>query len=253
MSDSGYCLVIPHFNHLAALEKFLPKLLEVDLPWIVVDDGSTEQVKVKLRLLLSAITRCQLIEFDQNQGKGSAVMTGARLARDSGFTHMIQIDADGQHNVADIAPFIDYSKGHPAQIVSGAPTFGKDAPKARIYGRKITDFWVALETLSLGIKDSLCGFRVYPLEQFEQVLAQHRLGSRMDFDTEILVRSVWQGVQVHFIPTKVIYLKNSVSHFHYLRDNLSLIWLHVRLLTGTFLRLPRLIFWRLSGHTASVI
>ena len=251
MSAGNYCLVIPHFNHLAALQAFLPKLLTAGLPMVVVDDGSTTEQKIKLRALLNGIDRCHLTEHDQNQGKGAAMKTGTSFARDTGFSHVLQIDADGQHDVADIEKFIQYSKAHPTQIVSGAPTFEKSAPKARVYGRKITDFWVALETLSLGLRDSLCGFRVYPLQELQLVLQKYHVGDRMDFDTEILVKAVWQGVQVHFISTRVVYPKHSVSHFHYLKDNLSLISLHIRLMLGMLLRFPKLLYWRVKGHAAS--
>jgi len=124
-----------------------------------------------------------------------------------------------------------------------APQFDDSAPKARVYGRKVTDFWVALETTSLAIKDSLCGFRIYPLTEFEHVFDKYHIGKRMDFDTDVLVKSVWEGIDIRFIETNVIYFENSVSHFHYLQDNLRLIWLHTRLMCGMLVRLP-LRLWR---------
>ena len=217
----------------------------------MVDDGSQTKQLLALASLITKTAGFVLVEHKENRGKGAAMMTGAKKARELGYTHVLQIDADGQHEVNDVKLFLEYSKEHPQQIISGAPVFASDAPKARVYGRKVTDFWVALETLSLNFKDSLCGFRIYPLDQLEQVMAKYSLGNRMDFDTEVLVKSVWQGSQVHFIPTKVRYIENNVSHFHYLRDNLSLIFLHTRLMIGMLIRLPKLLFWRLQGHTAS--
>ncbi|NND00084.1 MAG: glycosyltransferase family 2 protein [Gammaproteobacteria bacterium] len=251
MNEPAYCILVPHFNHLPALQAFLPTLLALDLPGIVVDDGSRVDVKDKLRDLLAPYSDFELAEHAANKGKGAAILTGARLARARGFSHILQIDADGQHDVSDAHKFIEYSKSSPEQIVSGSPTFDHNAPKARVHGRKITNFWVALETLSFGVKDSLCGFRIYPLTQFEQVAENYHLGLRMDFDTEILVKAVWHGISLHFIRTRVIYPPQSVSHFHYLRDNLNLIWLHTRLMAGMLIRLPRLLVWRLSGRTAS--
>jgi glycosyltransferase involved in cell wall biosynthesis len=201
--------------------------------------------------LLKPHDDCHLVEHNENQGKGAAILSGAEYARELKFTHIIQIDADGQHDVNDIEHFTNYSEKHPGHIISGAPSFDESAPKARVYGRKVTDFWVALETLSLGVKDCLCGFRIYPLDRLAQLVQQYRLGQRMDFDTEILVKAVWSGIPLHFIKTKVIYPANSVSHFHYLRDNLGLIWLHVRLMFGMLLRLPKLLCWRLTGRKAS--
>ncbi|RBP53723.1 glycosyltransferase family 2 protein [Arenicella xantha] len=236
----GYscCLVVPHFNHVQAFAQFLPRLAALELPCIVVDDGSMPTQLEQLYELLQAYPDITLIDHQQNRGKGAAMWTGAHAARMQGHSHMLQIDADGQHDTADVARFIADSQAHPTAIVSGAPQFDESAPKARVYGRKVTDFWVALETGSTQIKDSLCGFRVYPLNQFEQVFDHYHIGKRMDFDTDVLVKSVWQGIPIRFIDTKVVYLANSVSHFHYLDDNLRLIWLHTRLMTGMLVRLP---------------
>ena len=246
MSDFNLCLVVPHYNHLDAFKAFLPRLIELKLPCIVVDDGSAAPTKIELTALLDSVDGFQLLQHAENGGKGAAMVSGAQLARHQGFSHMLQIDADGQHNTDDVAEFVRYSKAHPTTIVSGAPVFDASAPKARLYGRKVTDFWVALETWSLAVKDSLCGFRVYPLQEFNDVLEQYNIGLRMDFDTEILVKSVWSGVQLYFIPTKVIYLQNSVSHFHYLRDNVRLIGLHIRLMLGMLMRSPKLLKLRLT-------
>lgn len=250
--DYSCCLVVPHFNHSHAFSAFVPRLVALDLPCIVVDDGSAPQQLEKLKTLLLPYPQITLIQHSQNRGKGAAMWTGAHAARVQGHTHMLQIDADGQHDTADVARFLTASQANPTAIVSGAPQFDDSAPKARVYGRKVTDFWVALETGTNKIKDSLCGFRVYPLTQFEQVFDRYHIGKRMDFDTDVLVKSVWAGVPIRFIETKVVYLENSVSHFHYLEDNLRLIWLHTRLMVGMVIRLPmRVGCWlrqRLSRH-----
>lgn len=232
------CLVVPHYNHTQSFAAFLPKLLGLNLTSIVVDDGSDPSAKADLVSMLADQPRIQLVEHARNRGKGAAMWTGAHAARQVGFTHMLQIDADGQHDVNDVARFIEEATAHPEAMISGAPQFDESAPKARVYGRKVTDFWVALETGTLAIKDSLCGFRVYPLNEFELVFDKYHIGKRMDFDTDVLVKSVWEGIDIRFIDTNVVYLENSVSHFHYLQDNLRLIWLHTRLMLGMGVRLP---------------
>ena len=232
------CLVVPHYNHVHSFNAFLPILSGLNLPCIVVDDGSDQATKAKLIEMLANYPDIQLVEHARNRGKGAAMWTGAHVARQGGFTHMLQIDADGQHDASDVARFISAATAHPKAIISGAPQFDDSAPKARVYGRKVTDFWVALETCSLAIKDSLCGFRVYPLNEFELVFDKYHIGKRMDFDTDVLVKSVWEDIDIRFIDTKVVYLENSVSHFHYLQDNLRLIYLHTRLMLGMAVRLP---------------
>jgi len=238
----SYCIVVPHYNHDQAFELFLPKLAGLGLPCVVVDDGSHAQSKARLQQLLQMYPHIQLVEHHRNRGKGAAMWTGAHAARALGHTHMLQIDADGQHDTADVSRFIELSRAHPAAIISGAPQFDESAPKARVYGRKVTDFWVALETGTLKIKDSLCGFRIYPLNEFEVIFDKYHIGKRMDFDTDVMVKSVWERVDVKFIDTAVVYLENSVSHFHYWEDNWRLIWLHTRLMTGMLVRLPARFF-----------
>ncbi len=240
------CIVVPHYNHEAAFKAFLPILSELDLPCIIVDDGSSESSINELTKLFEQLQEQTKVDHyfyqhAQNRGKGAAVITAATHARALGFSHMIQIDADGQHDVNDVEKFMALSQEYPEAIVSGHPQFDETAPKARLYGRKVTDFWVAVETLSFEIKDSLCGFRLYPLTQFEQICDRHHIGRRMDFDTDIAVKSVWAGIPMKFVSTKVIYHQNSVSHFYYLRDNLLLIKLHVGLMLGMLIRSPWLI------------
>jgi len=241
-----YFLVIPHYNHSAELTAFLPALTALNLDCIVVDDGSKPAELDALRRLLANQPRCHLVEHDQNQGKGGAVISGARFARSQGATHILQIDADGQHASADVERFIATSRELPDTIICGKPLFDDSAPKARLYGRKVTDFWVALETLSLQIKDGLCGFRVYPLAVLEQLLARYSVGKRMDFDTEILVKAVWSKTPLKFIDTPVRYLEQGASHFNYLHDNLMLIRLHSRLMFGMLTRFPMLLYRRLT-------
>ena len=255
MNQIKVCLVVPHYNHIANLAAFLPKLMAVGLPCIVVDDGSDAVSNQQLHALLNerskrSTDQIDLIEHAHNQGKGAAVLSGINHARNTGYSHVIQIDADGQHDVQDIDLFIKYCRANPEHIVSGAPRFDSSAPKSRVYGRKVTNFWVAIETLSLGIKDSLCGFRAYPLKPLKHLTENYQLGTRMDFDTEILVKAVWARITIHFISTNVIYPNDSVSHFNYLRDNFVLIGLHVRLILGMLIRLPKLIIWRISGNRA---
>ena len=242
-----YCIIIPHYNHEVLFEKFLPGLINLGLPCIVVDDGSAQTSVETVKNLLSPLPDFHLVQHQTNRGKGASVVSGCYYANALGFTHVLQLDADGQHNIDDVGALLDYSKANPDVIISGQPYFDETVPLVRKYGRKITDFWVAIETLSFRVKDGLCGFRVYPIRKIEHLIDHYYLGPRMDFDPELLVKAVWANIDVHFIPTKVIYHKNTVSHFHYLRDNLMLIRLHVRLMFGMLVRLPAILYKRINA------
>ncbi|MCU7375045.1 hypothetical protein PEC18_30565 [Paucibacter sp. O1-1] len=168
-------------------------------------------------------------------------MSGLRQAYRDGFSHALQVDADGQHNLTDIPLMISTSEQHPAALISGQPQYDESVPKGRLYGRYITHFWVWIETLSFDIQDSMCGFRVYPLAATEQLFSQQALGERMDFDIEVMVKLHWQGTAVVHVPTKVIYPEDGISHFQGVRDNVRISWMHTKLFFGMLARLPRII------------
>jgi glycosyltransferase involved in cell wall biosynthesis len=212
---------------------------------IVVDDGSGSEG----RAAVEALGRDGLattIRRETNGGKGAAVQTGFAAALELGFSHVLQIDADGQHDLDDVAGFLDAARGHPAALVLGRPIFDDTAPWGRRAGREVTRFLTRLETGGNQVADPMCGFRVYPLHS----VADLRCGSRMDFDIEVVVRLVWRGIRVVNLPTKVRYVpaaEGGVSHFRMFEDNVWITWLHVRLLFLAALRAvswPWRILWR---------
>lgn len=242
-----YCWVVPHYNHSQEFCRFLPELIATGLPGIVVDDGSGTDELARIERALAENEGFELVRHTHNRGKGAAVITAAYLACVRGYTHIIQIDADGQHAASDVARFIAASQNEPEAIISGLPLFDESAPSIRKHGRKVTTFWVCLETLSLQIKDALCGYRVYPLQCIEILIDRFHIGPRMDFDTDIVVKAVWAGIPLHFLETRVSYHEDGRSHFHYRRDNLRLISLHVRLLLQAIRYLPASVWKRVQS------
>ena len=243
------CVVIPCYNHGATMSAVLARLQPFGLPCIIVDDGSDPVTKQQL----TQLTGVTLIQLETNQGKGEAVITGLKAAAQAGFSHAIQLDADGQHCIEDIPRFLAQAQAHPECLISGMPEYDKSVPKSRLYGRYVTHVWVWIETLSLSLKDSMCGFRVYPLAATLGTLAQYRPGKRMDFDTEIMVRLYWAGTDSRFLRTRVIYPQGGVSHFDALHDNLRISWMHTKLFFGMLPRIPTLLTrGRQSTHWAQV-
>ncbi|WP_421160617.1 glycosyltransferase family 2 protein [Aeromonas dhakensis] len=223
------CLLIPCYNHAAPLAAVLARLAEFELPCLLVDDGSEPVAAAALDALAAQHPWVSLLRHSHNQGKGGAVMTGLRRAHELGFSHALQVDADGQHDLTDLPALLAEARQHPAALVSGRPLYDDSVPKGRLYGRYITHVWVWIETLSFAIKDSMCGFRVYPLASTCALLERVTLGRRMDFDTEVMVRLHWAGVPMRFVPTRVIYPVDGRSHFRLFRDNLDISWMHTRL------------------------
>lgn len=215
--------------------------------WVVID-GSSDGSAAALAGLAVAMPQLRVLELAANQGKGAAVRHGATLARAAGFSHVLTMDADGQHPAEFIPRFAEVARAHDGAAVFGCPVFGPDAPLLRIRGRKISNSWAALETLGWGLGDSLFGMRLYPLDPLLAGFASTAWARRFDFDPEMAVRLAWAGVPIAVLPTPVRYLTMSeggVSQFRYVRDNVLLTWMHARLCCGFLLRLPVLL-WRLA-------
>ena len=235
-------ILVPVYDHAEAIGPMLMRLLPHGVPCLLVDDGSgLACARVLDELAAQYPDRVHLLRLPSNQGKGAAVMAGLREAGTRGHSHVLQIDADGQHDAADVPAFLEQARDEPQAVINGQPQYDASVPRARLYGRYATHIWVWINTLSFEIRDSMCGFRVYPLQAALDLLQRERIGQRMDFDTEILVRLHWDGVRVRNRPTRVTYPSDGVSHFDVWRDNLRISRMHTRLFFGMLLRLPRLL------------
>jgi glycosyltransferase involved in cell wall biosynthesis len=236
------CVVIPVYNHEHAVGIVTSAVLALGLPCILVDDGSTPACARVLDALADAAPGAiTLLRHEVNRGKGAAVLTGMRHAADAGHSHALQIDADGQHSSADIPQFLAQAAANPAALIVGCPQYDESVPAARLYARYLTHVWVWINTLSLQVRDSMCGFRVYPLAPLLALAERRRLGERMDFDIEVLVRLCWDGLHVVNVPTRVVYPLDGVSHFRVWLDNLLISRMHATLFCGMLVRLPMLL------------
>ncbi|EPL0397166.1 glycosyltransferase family 2 protein [Enterobacter ludwigii] len=244
------CVLIPCYNHGAMMAKVLSRLAPFGLPCLVVDDGSDEQTRRILERLAAGQPQVTLVRLAQNAGKGAAVIKGLEESARAGYTHAVQVDADGQHAIEDIPKMLALAERHPEALISGQPIYDDSIPRSRLYGRWITHVWVWIETLSLQLKDSMCGFRVYPVSPTLQLAARVPLGKRMDFDTEVMVRLYWQGNTSYFLPTRVTYPPDGLSHFDALKDNVRISLMHTRLFFGMLPRIPALLLRRRRQHWA---
>jgi glycosyltransferase involved in cell wall biosynthesis len=235
------CLLIPIYNHKETIGDVLAALAPIELPCLVVDDGSDGATQATLDRLSHELSWVTVERLPLNCGRGAALRHGYRMAARQGFSHAVQLDADGQHDPADVPRLLDAARRAPHAIVLGAPRFDGSAPRSRRWGRLLSCFWVWVETLSFEVDDPLCGFRVLPLAPTVALLQRTPLGDRMEFDPEIVVRLVWAGVPVVNVPTDVRYPSGGLSHFRLVHDNVLISLAHTRLVLGMLGRLPRLL------------
>jgi glycosyltransferase involved in cell wall biosynthesis len=247
--SSTHLVLIPSFNPGTKVFSTVEAALNQWAPVWVVVDGSTDHSEHRLSEMAAAQPNLRIWVLPKNVGKGAAVLFGAKQAQALGFTHVLTLDSDGQHPTSSIPEFMQVSLASPGSMVLGEPVFDASAPRLRVRGRKISNWWANLETLWAGIHDSLFGFRVYPIDALISVMRRQLWMRRFDFDVEAVVRLCWRGVQPINLPAPVRYFTpedGGVSHFRYGRDNALLTWMHFRLFFGFLLRMPLLAVRRLS-------
>ena len=249
-TDTRRGVVIPSYNSGPLLAETVRDVLSVWLPVIVVVDGSTDGSGAEVANLAATTPGLHVLESAKNQGKGCAIASGLRFAADLGLTHVAVFDADGQHHAPDLPKFMEASRRDPGAMILGRPVFGPDAPRVRIAGHALANFFSAVETCGGGIGDSLFGFRVYPVLPALEVFRQTRGGRGFDAETQLAVRLCWSGVRAANLPTPVRYRTaqaGGISHFRYWRDNILLVRAHAALLAGAARRYPSLALRRLKS------
>lgn len=235
------CAIIPVYNHVDTIERVIINVID-KLPVFVVDDGGTKDVKNRLVEICSKYENCHLIVLDKNMGKGFAVIKGFEKAFENGFSHTLQVDADGQHDLSSLDLFLKKAEENPQAVICASPIYDKSVPRYRLNGRKLTTNFVAVETLSKDIKDAMIGFRIYPLDSTLKLTNSKKLGFRMDFDIEIIVRLHWMGLSMLFLPVSVIYPEDGISNFRIFKDNVLITRVHTVLLTIMVFTFPRVIY-----------
>jgi glycosyltransferase involved in cell wall biosynthesis len=229
------------YDHGETIAAVVDPLRVLGLPCRLVDDGSGPPTKRRLAELVERHKDVVVWSLANNSGRGAALMHGFERVAAEGFTHAVVLDADAQHDTRDVPRFLEAARACPSGLVLGSPRFGSDAPLGRVLGRKLSRFWVRVETLSMAIEDPLCGFRCYPLRETLAAIAKRRCGTRMDFDPEIAVRLAWRGTPVVNVSTRVCYPLGGLSHFHMIRDNARISWMHTRLVAEMMIRLPQIL------------
>ena len=246
MSDSAMkkAILIPVYKHGKAcrgvVESIAGYCAESATKIILVDDGNAEETKKCLKEIAAAHSDIVLLlTIEKNCGKGEAFRAGILWAKELGFTHVLQLDADGQHDASRVPFFFERAAANQNALICGYPEYDESAPNHRKGAHSFANWWCAIVTWQGGIVDSLCGFRVYPVDATRDFYKKHRTDSRMGFDIEILIRLIWQGVPFEFHGVRVTYPADGISNFRAFRDNVRISWVFTKLFFGMIVRIPR--------------
>jgi glycosyltransferase involved in cell wall biosynthesis len=235
------CILIPCFEHGRPLRSVLESLERYGLQCLVVDDGSGAETQRALDEIERDLPFVRVVRLASNRGKGVALSRGFALAADLGFTHAVCLDADGQHDATAVPAFLEAMRKDPDALVLGEPIFDASAPRSRIWARQLSRAAVWIATLSLEIRDPLCGMRGVPLESALRVIRREPLGNRMEFDPEFAVRCVFAGVPIRNVPVRVVYPVDGLSHFDVGRDFPAMGATYLRLWRDMLSRAPALV------------
>lgn len=229
-------VVIPCYEHGRSVARVVEGVAASGLPCLLVDDGSGPATREALEDLAKRHAFVELLRSPENRGKGAALKLGYRAAAERGWDGAIQLDADGQHDPADVPRFAEAMRAHPGALVLGVPVFDASAPLVRLLARQLSRGLVWAACRSRAVPDPLCGFRGMPLAATLGVLDRVETGDRMEFEPEIAVRLVWAGVPLVALPTRVVYPPGGLSHFRFSRDYPLLASTYARLLAGMLRR-----------------
>lgn len=227
MNLNEIIVVIPTYNNDASIQKVVNDVLSFNIKAIVVDDGYTTPVEQ----ILNPNPNLIVLRHPQNKGKGEAILTGARKAKELGYEYFISLDGDGQHLASQIEKILSACDGE-NQIIIGARNFEIDnVPNSSKFGRWFSNFWATWDT-EQDIKDSLSGFRLYPTS----ILDLDIKTSRFDWEMEVLVKHSWKKRSIKEVTIECYYpsAEERVSHFKKFWDTAAIVRVHIRLLPLKF-------------------
>lgn len=249
-ASTTHLVLIPSYDSGGLLARTIAEARAEWAPVWVVIDGSADASAAEAEALAGQDPSLRVLRLPRNQGKGAALRHGLLAAQRRGFTHVLVMDADGQHPADHIRIFMATSAASRSALVMGRPVFGTDAPWPRVIGRRISNWLAAVET-GRAAGDVLFGFRVYPIAPLLATMRESAGMRGFDFDPEAVVRLVWNGTPLIHLPAPVRYLgpaEGGVSHFDYARDNRLLARMHLRLVGAAIGRMAKLAFSRLTSR-----
>lgn len=243
-----YCFLIPVYNHAMLLEQTIPSFLAFGMPLIIVDDGSNQENKAILKRIADSHQGIVLITNTKNSGKGVAIKQGIDYCKQHAIDFAFQVDADNQHSLAAVPAFINRSKAQNTikHAIIGYPVYDNTVPTIRKDARKISNFFVSVTTLTPNVRDSLCGFRIYPVVETWKIYRNPFISKRMPIDMELLTRLYWMGDTIIYMPVDVTYPKDGSSHYKAFRDTVILSAKHALLCCEMLFRFPIVFFYALK-------
>jgi glycosyltransferase involved in cell wall biosynthesis len=208
--DTSVAAIIAAYNAGGTIGGVVQGVLRHLTTVIVADDGSTDDTP-----RVAAQAGAEMIPLEENRGKGNALRVLFAEARRRGFSAVIAIDADGQHDPDDIPAFLHQHRNHPQAIITGSRMGAADhIPRHRHNSMIVARFFISLAS-NLFIEDTQCGFRLYPLSAIESISLRKE---RYVTETELLMKAGDSGKEIRFLPVRAHYPVGHPTHFRSVPD-----------------------------------
>lgn len=212
MNCSLHCAaVIPCLNEAAAISDVVKAVRDYVPTVFVIDDGSQDGTS-----LLAKRAGAEVLRNDSPCGKGAALQTGCKYARERGFEWALMMDGDGQHAAEDIPAFLDLVERTGTELVVGNRMAN---PKGMPWLRRNVNRWMSARISKLAgvpLPDSQCGFRLMNLRAWSELPIK---ATGFDIESDGLVAFASGGYLIRFVPIRVIY-KAEQSKIHPIRDTI---------------------------------
>jgi glycosyltransferase involved in cell wall biosynthesis len=208
MNNEDVIVLIPAHNEEASIQEVVRKACQY-LPVLVVNDGSRDNTA-----RFAEAGGAQVINHPVNQGKGAALKTGLAEALKKQYRAVITMDADGQHDPAEIPLFLDFYSRHPVGLVIGQRDFSR-MPFLRKLSNTLGQKIISL-ALGRPIPDNQSGYRLLDRKLIEQVVDSKEEG--FEFEVEMIAICLKNGLELGWVPIQTIYQgeKSHIRPLHHL-------------------------------------
>ncbi len=212
-------VLIPAYNEARTLRGVIEQTLKHAKHIIVVDDGSTDETVASISNLPITI-----LKNETNQGKDVSLLHGFNHALSMNISGVITLDADGQHDPADIPKFIDAINQYPEHIIIGARLINREnAPNYRRRANETGDFFISWAA-GKKIIDTQSGYRFYPKTLLANVSNTYKKNSHFILESRILIDAVRRGFNPIAIPIVSHYPEDRrKSYFRPVADTMNIV------------------------------
>lgn len=211
--------LIPAHNEILTVRKIVDQAVPHVDRLIVIDDGSTDGTSEALEG-----SGAEVISHSTNRGKGTRLVEGLNRAFDLGASIVVVLDADQQHDPADIPRFLEQSRNAPNSLILGDRSADMThMPPHRRRAIKFGNFFIGW-ACGRRVMDAQCGMRAYPASLWRKIRIPERETVGFRFETAVLMYSAEANIAFEYVPIKARYEGYVLrpSHFDPLRDFLRL-------------------------------